>query len=134
MRLSKRLRKDELYRLSETVARHNHLKGLSSDALNVAYETDEILITCNDNGVMWVNRDFIAYAPEHHGVRYAYMTKRYIVSQRRSFRINSILQKKRERMPEDIMEAFLHAGMCMEKENKDIWIDENYMLDSKGGT
>lgn len=129
MLFAMRLSKDDLFMVSNRVARRNHLKALAPDALNVAYGADEILITICDNGIMWVNRNFIAYALTGSDVNYVYITKYHIISERLSYRITSILRRKKIPLPEDIEEAFRNAEVCMKHDKTAMWVDINYSND-----
>ena len=133
MLLAQRLPRSDLYRVSARVARRNNLKALAPDALNVAYGTDEILITINDNGIMWVNRNFIAYALTGRDVNYVYITKYHIISERLSYRITSILRRKKIPLPEDIEKVFRNAEACMRHDKTAMWVDINYSNDIMSG-
>ena len=124
MLIPRRLSRDDLYKITEQVAVRNDLKMLPADAFKVASTTDEVLITCNNRGVMWVNRDFIAYILNECDVRYVYMTKHHINCERASYSCSS----KREELPEDTARAFRHAEECMKQDKTTMWIDDEYTI------
>lgn len=121
-----RLTLDELIRLAEEVADENYLKPVCPEFIKSAYKTGKTVISYQHGDVLWINRDFIAYAMMNGHVNYVYVTMNHIRSERHDFAKNRRKRLFDTSLPIDISVAFNLAELSMKMTGRRYWVDEIY--------
>ena len=121
-----RLTLNELIRLAGEVADENYFKPVCPEFIKSAYKTGKTVISYQHGDVLWINRDFIAYAMMDGHVNYVYVTMNHIRSERRDFARDRRKRFSETKLPIDISVTFDIAELSMKRTGCMYWVDEIY--------
>ena len=92
---------------------------------NSASHYQQPIITCCENGMMWVDRYYVAYQLGAGNVCYTYLTRYHIAEEYASCRQAAKERGKNVSLPPDIRKCFLEARRIMDENDMDLWVNND---------
>ena len=98
-----------------------------SDIANMYYDCKKFsipLICVRKNGILWVDKYYVAYQLEDSALHYTYIARYHINEEIAGYRAASRLRGEQVELPDDIRREFLKAQRFMADTHENIWVEE----------
>lgn len=82
------------------------------------------IITGCDNGMLWVDRYYVAYQIGSGDVHYTYLTRHHIAEECAAYKHASDERGEKVAMPPDIRRCFAEVKRILKENNMNCWISE----------
>lgn len=117
-----------LCKAAELTAELYGLKCPSREAVwkmfNMAGVYPQPLISVCDNGMLWVDRYYVAYQIGDGDVHYTYLTRHHIAEECTACKEASKKRGEEITLPTDIRRCFIRVKRILEENNMNYWISE----------
>ena len=122
-----------LYALAYAVAKAHRLSLPSGNHLRLRYDDKEPVSTVmvNENGTLWVDREYIAYSLADGSIHYVYVTRAHVRDEIASYAVLRNGRDKRAnpvRLPPEILSQYALAQRTMDLHDSTIFLSEEARL------
>lgn len=123
-----------LIRVADCLAADYGLTRIDASAIRKMIVTRDLpLVSACERGMMWVDREYIAYCLTDGAIHYVYMTLAHIHEEQYGYRCASRQRGIQVALPEDVAREFGRACREMSRRKRHYWVDGSFRERHGGG-